>query len=228
MIQKSQTILRAGLLVFAIVLGLEGSWLTATEAVRPQVPYFPTGATAAAAASEQRANVAIAASLGVIRGDLWASYAVALSSDLLADVAAASSSASPALSENSVASAIKASGFAPFDSRIWLLLAIVDARLERSASEPLKMSYYTGPNDVALTPSRLLVASRTAAIADPELQILVGREIRMIVSRKPDLRPALFAAYREASPEGKRFIESEVGGLDRDLAAAIRTGGPAR
>ena len=228
MIHRSQTVLRAGLLLLAILLAVEGSWLAVTEAVRPEIPYFPTTAAAAAAASGHRTNAGMAASLGRMRGDLWGSYAVALSSDLLADVAGTNASSAQALTENTVATAIRAAGFAPLDSRIWLLLAIMNARLERSVPEPLKMSYYTGPNDVALTPSRLLVATRTAAITDPELQILVGREIRMIVSRKPELRPALFAAYRQASPEGKRFIEAEVGGLDRDLAASIRAGGPAR
>jgi len=98
--------------------------------------------------------------------------------------------------------------------------------LGRGTPGPLKMSYYTGPNAVGLIPTRLLIATRSAAIADPELQDLVSREIRTIVTRRPDLRPALFAAYREAVPEGRRFIESKVGELDRNLSASIRSSVP--
>jgi len=203
-------------------------WSLAADAFRRAIPYFPTDKDSADAAAHFRGNAGIAASIGAVRGDLWASYAIALMSDTLIDLGAAHTAASPALAENTIATVITAAGVAPFDSRMWLLLAILDTRLNRNGSESLKMSYYTGPNEVALTPSRLLVATRMTAIADPELQILVGRELRMIVTHRPDLRPALFSAYRHASPDGRRFIEAEVGSLDPGLLGTLRAGGPAR
>jgi hypothetical protein len=34
--------------------------------------------------------------------------------------------------------------------------------------------------------------------------------------------PALLAAYRDGSAEGKQFIEATVGDLDKELLASIR------
>jgi hypothetical protein len=44
---------------------------------------------------------------------------------------------------------------------IWLLITAIDARLDwldRRVGAPLKMSYYTAPNDAALMGLRLLIA----------------------------------------------------------------------
>src|SRR5258708_4587598 len=101
----------------------------------------------------------------------------------------------------------------------------MDSRLDflnQKVAGPLKMSYYTGPNEIALIPLRILIATRSDAIADPDLQILVGGEIRTIITRKPESKPLILAAYRDALPEGKRFIESTVAALDPALLAAMR------
>ncbi len=84
------------------------------------------------------------------------------------------------------------------------------------------MSYYTGPNETLLIPMRLSVATQSEAINDPELQILVTNDVRTILLRKPDMKPTLVAAYRDASPEGKRFIETAVAQLDPSFAAELR------
>jgi len=49
--------------------------------------------------------------------------------------------------------------------------------------------FYTGPNELSVIPMRINIATRTDAITGPELQILVGAEIRTIITRKPDLKP---------------------------------------
>lgn len=113
----------------------------------------------------------------------------------------------------------------PHDARPWLLLARAAARfdcLNRNPAAPLKMSYYTGPNETLLIPMRLSVATQSEAINDPELQILVTNDVRTILLRKPDMKPTLVAAYRDASPEGKRFIETAVAQLDPSFAAELR------
>jgi len=86
----------------------------------------------------------------------------------------------------------------------------------------LKMSYYTGSNEVVLMPLRLLVATCSDAINDSELQNLVAREIRLIVTREQNLKPAIVVAYQNASPDGKRFIEAAVADLDSGLMATLR------
>jgi hypothetical protein len=47
-------------------------------------------------------------------------------------------------------------------------------------------------------------------------------------SLKPELKPLIAAAYRNALPEGRRFIESQVGELDPGLLASLRAMNPSR
>ena len=84
------------------------------------------------------------------------------------------------------------------------------------------MSYYAGPNELSLMPLRIKIATQSTAITDPELQILVGAEIRTIITRKPDLKPVIVAAYRNALPEGRRLIETQVRELDPGLLSSLR------
>jgi hypothetical protein len=227
---RQQGVFRASLLAFAGVLAMLALWILAAEIIRPDIPYFPANARDVVAAADHRGRAGMAASLGVIRGDLWASYAISLAADFLSNAKDTPNVQPADGADDAGATAIKAARLAPADSRIWLLMAIINARLDgigRGILEPLKMSYYTGPNDAVLIPLRLAVTTRSTAIADPELQDLARREIRTVVIRRPDLRPALSAAYHEASPEGRRFIETEVGNLDRNLLTAIRAGDPA-
>ena len=84
------------------------------------------------------------------------------------------------------------------------------------------MSYCTARNETLLIQMRLSIATQSEAINDPELQILVTKDVRTILLRKPDMKPTLVAAYRDASPEGKRFIETAVAQLDPSFAAELR------
>jgi hypothetical protein len=68
----------------------------------------------------------------------------------------------------------------------------------------------------------LLVATCSDAINDAELQTLVAREVRLIVTHEQNLKPAIVAAYQNAAPSGKRFIETVVGDIDSGLMATIR------
>jgi hypothetical protein len=215
---------RLGTVILAGVLGLGGLWMLTVEIIRPTVPFFPENAAAIDAAASRRGAAGVAASIGLIRGELWADYAITLaaSRELTNDQRAAA----PDAFDNARTAAVRALKLAPHDSRVWLLLAAMDSRRDRigrDAAGPLTMSYYTGPTELALIPSRILIATRSDAIADPELQILVGGEIRTIITRKPDLKPLILAAYRNAIPDGKRFIEATVAEIDPALLTAIRT-----
>jgi hypothetical protein len=57
------------------------------------------------------------------------------------------------------------------------------------------------------------------------LQPLVAQEIRSVILRHPDQKPSLLGAYRNASTEGKQFIEETVGDLDKNLLATLRANG---
>lgn len=221
--------LRVAAMVFATVLGLGGAWLAAVAAIRPDVPFFPGNATGAEAAAADRGAAGTAAAIGMLRGDLWADYAITLAPQIAATITPREAPA--ATLDAARAAALRAAALAPHDSRVWLLLAAIDSRLGRRAHNPLgplKMSYYTGPNETALTPLRILIATRSDAVADPDLQLLIGGELRTIVRQNPALRPLVIAAYRNARPDGKHFIETTVGDLDPDLLAALHSPSEAR
>jgi hypothetical protein len=67
----------------------------------------------------------------------------------------------------------------------------------------LKMSYFTGPNEIHLIPLRLFTATHSSALTDDDIQRLVQREVRMILTRWPEMKAALPAAYDNADPEGQ-------------------------
>jgi hypothetical protein len=215
--------LRLGATVFAAVLGVSAVWMLTVELIRPALPFFPEDVATARAAAAHRGAAGAAAWSGLIRGDLWTDYAMTLAPDLSGKPTGDAAAASLQALEGTRSSAMRGAELAPYDARAWLLLAGVDSRgLDHKAAGPLKMSYYTAPDAVSLIPLRINIATRTDAITDPDLQILVGGEIRTIITHKPDLKPAIVYAYRNAGPDGRRFIEAEVGELDPDLIASLR------
>jgi hypothetical protein len=84
------------------------------------------------------------------------------------------------------------------------------------------MSYYTGPNELSLLPLRLFIATHSNALADSDMPGLVRRDVRMILTRWPDLRPALAAAYKDAVPDAKRLLDSAVTETDPAFLRAMR------
>ena len=65
------------------------------------------------------------------------------------------------------------------------------------------MSYLTAPADMSLVPARLSVVTGTAAIADDELRNLLRGDIRLVLTRRPDLKrpsPAAAAMSAEIQP----------------------------
>lgn len=108
--------------------------------------------------------------------------------------------------------------YSPLRGDLWLLLAALSTETQWHGYDTaglLKMSYYTAPNDIELFPLRLCVAlSRDALVRDVELRDLIRRDIKVIVTRQPALKPALVTAYRSASADGKSFAEILVSEFD--------------
>jgi hypothetical protein len=166
----------------------------------------------------------------------WAAAAAPLRGDLLADIAMARATpsldpdkapASPemlATRERALASARRSLSLAPHSSRMWLLVAALQGpeQTRESGAEVLKMSYLTSPADMDLIPARLAIVSASAAIADAELRILVRGDIRLILTRRPDLKGAIASAYRRGSADGKAYIDEVVRSLDPGFAASLR------
>ena len=200
--------------IFAVILGCQAFWLLAAELSRPQSITFPAEATADVTANRTAAHRA--AELGVIRGDLWADNALTY-----ADVFSPAGTTQKTTADSNTVQqardiAERALSLAPHDARIWLVLASIVSRfdwLNGKASAALRMSYYTGPNEIALFPSRLLLAVTLPAISDKDFQELVAHDLRIIVNRKPELKPAILNAYHSASPGGQQFMRDTLKGL---------------
>jgi hypothetical protein len=219
---------RNNILIFAGVLAMQAAWLVTAEFIRPILPYFPQDKASEERASAARSVAVTAASIGWVRGDLWTDAAIALSSGLTSEAVGESDPQMTPRRDQARAVAHRAARLSPHDSRTWLLLAALDSRIDWPNSEfanRLKMSYFTGPNEPALTPLRIRIATRSMAITDAEMQNLVAQDIRTIILRNPDQKSSLLAAYRDTSPEGKQFIEATVGDLDKNLLATIRASG---
>ena len=90
------------------------------------------------------------------------------------------------------------------------------------------LRYRTAPYNQALTPLRLSVATRGTAVHDAELKTvcIVEQNLQMIVASKPELRPAVAAAYTTASAEGKHVIESVVEETDPSLLTRLKNESP--
>ena len=220
--------LRIIILIWAGLLAMQAVWIGSAEFIRPMMPYFPQDKASQESASAASSRAVTAASIGGVRGDLWTEAAVALSSGLTSEAAGDSDPQMTPEKDRARAVAQRAASLSPHDSRTWLLLAALDSRFDwpnREVASRLKMSYFTGPNELLLTPLRIRVATRSTAITDAELQPLVAQEIRSVVLRHPDQKPSLLATYRTASIEGKQFIEETVGDIDKNLLATLRTSG---
>ena len=219
---RRQKQLRTAFFAFASLLGLQSIWIILPELIGPSPLVFPREPRSPPISASERDRARRAAELALVRGDLWAEAAIAQSPEPIRSLESLKTAQSTDQVQMARATAEKAATLSPHDARIWLLLASQDCLLHREASGALKMSYYTGPSEIVLMPLRLLVATCSDAINDAELQTLVAGEIRLIVSHEQNLKPAIVGAYQNASPNGKRFIETVVGNLDSGLMATIR------
>jgi hypothetical protein len=210
------------LLAFAVTLGIADAWTLMSELARPPRIGFPIIQNYPAAA-EQRPKAALAARLGLVRGDLWAELFFSFA-DSIVGRSGRDFGAITTLNE-AVPAAQRALAYAPYRSEVWLLLADLTDKYELpnpKSGAALTMSYYTAPYNLTLTPLRLSVATRGDALRDADLQQFVERDLRMILAGKPELRPAIIAAYATASAEGRRLVESVVQEADPSFLASLQ------
>lgn len=166
----------------------------------------------------------------------WAVAAAPLRGDLIADIAM--ERAAPVLNlgkapltpeimvtrEAALTRAKQSLSLAPHSSNMWLLVAMLQSGGSRqeAAAEALKMSYLTSPADTNLIPARLAILSAATAIADAELKNLARGDIRLILTRRSDLKAAITNAYRRGSVDGKAYIAEVVRSLDPGFAASLQ------
>ena len=211
---------------FACLLGGLATWILLPELLRPVAIEFPTDAQSAASIYAHRDDATRAARIGLVRGDLWAQAAFSYGDLLwnhdkkLSDTDAVPYERARELTERAIT-------YAPHDSRLWLLLAAIDLRLDwlnGGASAALKMSYYTGSNAVRLVPPRLLLSLQSRALQDNDFQELVRHDIRISAIRKSELMPAIIAAYNSAPIFGQQFMDKTLAEFDPSILASIHSG----
>lgn len=226
-------VFRVALLLLATVLGMQCVWLLLPQLLGAGPHRLPTDPAAAAVAVQQRGGAARAASIGIIRGDLWAASAFTYADLLWGDVDT-KDSPTRAMQHDGInldalrrarASLDHAVSDAPHQSGAWLLLAALASHypwLDSDATEALKMSYYTGPSDQDLMPLRLRIAAHFSVFTDSEIRELVRRDLRFFLARNQ--KSAIAEAYNAASPAGKQFIEQTVRDINPSALELLRAG----
>jgi hypothetical protein len=219
--------MRVILLAFACILGCLAGWILIAEAVRPKLITVGGDPHLDVARYARRDAAILVARVGLVRGDLWSEAALAYADMLLGDdrnTPKADLEEAKAVTEQAIA-------HAPYDSRLWLLLAAGYRRLnplDERASAALKMSYYTGANVIAVLPHRLVLSVQSRAIADPEFQELVRDDIRLAAARKSQLISALVTAYTGSSAPGRELINKTLSEFDPSVLALVRSAGDQR
>lgn len=158
-----------------------------------------------------------------LRGDLVGDIAMARAAPALNRGTTAEPPEKAAARQRALATASASLALAPHSSAMWLLVAMLSSRTQTEASVAavLKMSYLTSSSDANLIPTRLAVLSLSPAIADPELRSLLRSDIRLILTRRPDLKAAIAGAYRAGSAEAKAIIDEDVRSIDPGFATSL-------
>lgn len=213
------------MLIFAVLLAAQCAWLLVANLARPHIDRLPTDPNSAAAAAQQREAATWAATVGGIRGDLWANSAFTYASLLWSKPGQIAAAEQQQLSE-AAAQLGRALGNAPYNSGAWLLFAGLALRypsVNLNSDAALKMSYYTGPSEQYLIPLRLQIAARSDFVRDVELREFVSRDLNFLLSRQED--SAVVAAYNAASSVGRTFIERAVGNTNPSVLKLLHAAG---
>jgi hypothetical protein len=219
--------IQSAALLLALLLGIYALWVFVAEIARPGLAAttaFPVSIDPQDLNSK-RLTAEIAASIAFVRGDLWSERVLVDAANVITDHDMPAKSLTTEDIEAIRKAAERALSSRPLDSRVWLVLAALSsdpAGQHERATQQLKMSYYTGPNDKAVIGHRLNFVMNSHALGDADLREVVRREMRTILLRAPDLRPAITAAYRNAQPQDREFIEATVSATDPSFVATLR------
>jgi hypothetical protein len=203
-----------------LVIGSVAIMNLTAEFVRLPTLAFPTsGAKIPSQTQVDTANWV--AGVAPLRTDLKSDFALTIATQALIGE---TSYYKPGINQEAQAAAKQALLAGPHDSRIWLVLALL--RSQRNPRDPqlaelLKMSYFTGPNFLEVVPTRLQAVATSVALDDPDLQELARGDVRLILTRRLDLRTTITEAYRRGSPAGRLFIEGSAKTIDPKFAASL-------
>lgn len=216
---------RVSAVVMGFIMMLYASATLVSDILSSGRPAFPADPTRIAAPAIG-ASDEWAAMISPLRGPVEANYAMLRG---LQALGAGKTPAAPAVNDRAQGTARKALMLSPSDAQIWLVLAMLQSRIDQRSPkiiDELMMSYFMAPNDPALMPVRLDTATLSGAVANPDLAELARGDVRLILTRRPDLRGAISSAYRRASADGKTFLEQAVGALDPQFLATFQGSKP--
>jgi hypothetical protein len=215
---------RVALAIFGLLLAEQAAWIVSTEWYS-HGHLWPSPEQNKASVKARQDEIRKAASVAILRGDLWAESGFAL-------VAQGGNPAAGLdrddLPEPALRAFTRALHYSPHRGDVWLMLAALASRLKPTGYETaalLKMSYYTAPNDLDLLPLRLRVALGSD-VSEPELRELIKRDISIVLSRLPALKPALAAAYLSAPAGSKVMAENLISEVDPGYLKTMRTQHP--
>lgn len=197
---------RVALMVLGIALTMQVLSMVVPEWFLGRQSSLSTGVSTATAWISKPVSVA------ATREDLWTREGSRSTWD--SAVAADEQKTALPVASNAFARALRSS---PLRGDIWLMLAAASKRNseQSSTAAKLKMSYYTAANDLDLLPLRLSVALATdAVVGELEFRDLIKRDVSLLVTHRPAAKPALVAAHRSASADGKIYLEGVISELD--------------
>lgn len=227
--KSAKTWIRVALALFGVVLTTQAAWILLAESYPQSHMRLPVDQKAAIILRTEQDKIKHAASVAVVRGDLWAESAFTYAGQLWSDPAMELDT-DDQINGESLKNLTRALRYSPHRGDVWLMFAALADRYKWSRYQPsslLKMSYYTAPNEFALLPLRVNISLHAkGVIGDAELQDMVRRDISLILTRAPALKPTLVAAYRSASPAGKAFAERVITEIDPSYLGILRAGYP--
>jgi hypothetical protein len=220
---SSSSNFRIALVAMSLTVGVYSLASVLTEVATPARAAFPSDPSKISApAIAETSNWPNA--ISPFRSDLAGNYALTVALQILQ-----SREDKPGQSEGNARAETtvkQALSIIPYDSELWLALALLQARRDPHdpvLTEALKMSYFVAPNDPRLMPVRLDTATLFDALSDPDLKELVLGDVRLMLTRKADLKTAVVLAYRRASSLGKKFLEESVQSIDPAFVPMLRS-----
>jgi hypothetical protein len=215
---------RTALVAISLTVGVYSMASVLAELGSPARPGFPSDPSKIISLSaEETPNWPNA--ISPFRSDLQSSYALSVALHGLQSRKERPATTPSEQNVRAEATVKQALSTVPYDSELWLALALLQTQHDPhnpKLAEALKMSYFVAPNDPQVMPVRLDTATSFDALSDPDLKELVLGDLRIMLTRKTDLRGAVVSTYRRASSLGKKFLEESVQSIDPTFTPMLR------
>jgi hypothetical protein len=215
---------RIALVAVSLIVGVYSLASVLAELGSPARPRFPSDLTKINSPSAEEIP-SWPNAMSPFRSDLEGSYALTVALQALQSRKEKPLKGQTDENIRAEATVRQALSIVPYDSELWLALALLQARRDPRnplIAEALKMSYFVAPNDPQLMPVRLDTAILFDALADPDLKELVLGDLRIMLTRNNDLKTAVVSAYRRASSLGKKFLEDSALSIDPGFVPLLR------